>query len=418
MNTKNSLFVIFLTTMLDWVGIGLVYPLFSSLIFQTDISILGHSTSEAARGLIFGCIIAFTSVLEFIFAPILGVLSDNHGRKKVMVASLACAVLGYILSYLAIVNESIALFFLSRMVIGISSSSAGVYSAAIADLSSCEEKAKRFGIYSMMCGVGFAIGPVLGGVISRLPDGYSYLFLGAALCSLCNMLLVSAYFLETHERKEKVCLTESYSFFNFNKLFAYREFRSLFIALFLGGIGWSLYWEFMPVSRITQSSYTIQDLGALYTYEAIFYGLSCGLLIRWVVNRFGGERCFFFAMTSLALFVGVLCIDKNPAMLWVYIPIQQFMLAIFNTTATTLVSNGAHHSIQGEVLGVQTSVQSFAFAIAPMLGGLMISVMIELPLIVGATCLLIGAAVVACAIPKKIFSRGIRMTHALESMVE
>lgn len=405
MSKKTCLLVVLFTTTLDWVGMGLVYPLFSSLIFHADISLLSPTTSEATRGIIFGLIIAFASILEFIFAPILGVLSDNYGRKKVMVSSLACGVLGYCLSFVAILNQSIVLFFVSRLVVGIASSSAGVYSAAIADVSSFQEKAKHFGLYSMMCGIGFAIGPLLGGLLAGIPKGHCLPFLCAAFFTLCNMIVVSLYFAETHVQRQKVSIKQAYSFVSFKKLFAYPEFRALFIAVFLGGGGWSLYWEFMPVSRITQDGFTVRDLGNLYTYEAIFYVISCGFLIRAVVNRLGEERCFFLAMCCLAVFVAVLCIDKNPKMLWIYIPVQQFMLALFNTTATTLISNGAHHSVQGEVLGVQTSVQSLAFTLAPLIGGLFLSISINLPLMLGALSFVIGAVAVVLSIPQKIFSR-------------
>jgi MFS transporter, DHA1 family, tetracycline resistance protein len=159
----------------------------------------------------------------------------------------------------------------------------------------------------------------------------------------------------------------------------------------------------MPVSRITQAGFTTKELGALYTYEALFYAISCGLLIRPVVKRFGQERCLFMALFSLSIFVALLLFDKSPKMLWIYIPLQQFMLGIFNTTVTTLVSNRTHPSVQGEMLGIQTSIQSLAFVSAPLIGGFLISLHMNLPLILGAVTLFIGAITVS--IPKKLFSK-------------
>ncbi|ODT80619.1 MAG: tetracycline resistance MFS efflux pump [Pelagibacterium sp. SCN 64-44] len=173
---NKALAVILAAVMLDAVGIGLVFPILPALLRD-----VGH-TSEIAT--LLGVMLALYSACQFLCSPILGVLSDRFGRRPVLLVSLAGAAIDYVVMALA---PELWLLVLGRAIAGVTSANMAVATAYITDISSEGERAKRFGYFHAMFGIGFIIGPVLGGILGdvwvRAP------FLVAAALNGLNFLL-------------------------------------------------------------------------------------------------------------------------------------------------------------------------------------------------------------------------------------
>ena len=118
---KLSLFALLLVVFIDYLGIGLVYPLFSYLMLHPEAEFLPPETSQALRGSFLGILIALYSIGQFLSGSILGKLSDRFGRKKVLIGSHAICVFGYIISIFGIEYKTLFLLLLSRLVIGLGS---------------------------------------------------------------------------------------------------------------------------------------------------------------------------------------------------------------------------------------------------------------------------------------------------------
>ena len=174
-----SLWFLLLVVFIDWLGLSLVYPLFSSILFHSNASFF-PDCSHVMRSCMLGSLLAAMAIAQFFSGPVLGALSDQKGRRPVLLVSLVIAMGGYLLAAFAIFLRSFTLLLCSRVVVGIAAGNAGVVSAAVADLSDEKEKVKNFGLYGMACGIGFAVGPFIGGQLSSM--GYEYPFLFAALC--------------------------------------------------------------------------------------------------------------------------------------------------------------------------------------------------------------------------------------------
>src|SRR6218665_4081091 len=172
--------------MLDAIGIGLIFPILPALLRD-----VGH-TSEVAT--LLGLLLALYSACQFLFAPILGVLSDRYGRRPVLLVSLAGAAIDYLVMAFA---PELWLLVIGRAVAGITSANMAVATAYITDISTEDERAKRFGYFHAMFGIGFIIGPVLGGILGdvwvRAP------FIAAALLNAANFAL--ALFVLPESRK-------------------------------------------------------------------------------------------------------------------------------------------------------------------------------------------------------------------------
>jgi DHA1 family tetracycline resistance protein-like MFS transporter len=173
---NKPLFVIFAAIGLDAVGIGLIFPILPRLL--EDVT---HTHNIAPY---IGIMTALYSVMQFIFAPVLGALSDNLGRRPVLLISLAGAAINYVVMAFA---PQLWMLLIGRAIAGLTSANVSVAMAYITDISPEDKRARRFGLFNAMFGIGFIIGPVLGGLLGdywlRLP------FIAAAVLNACNLLL-------------------------------------------------------------------------------------------------------------------------------------------------------------------------------------------------------------------------------------
>ncbi|MBK1839071.1 TCR/Tet family MFS transporter [Azospirillum sp. YIM B02556] len=181
----RRLVVIFAAIVLDAVGIGLIFPILPSL--------LQDVTRSDDVALYIGLLTALYAVMQFFFAPVLGSLSDRLGRRPVLLISLAGAAVNYV--FLAFAS-SLWMLLLGRAIAGLTSANVSVATAYITDISREQMRARRFGLFNAMFGIGFIVGPVLGGLLGdhwlRLP------FVAAAALNAGNFLLALLILPESH----------------------------------------------------------------------------------------------------------------------------------------------------------------------------------------------------------------------------
>ena len=182
---NKPLVVIFAAIGLDAVGIGLIFPILPRLLEAVT-----HTQKIAPY---IGIMTALYGVMQFLFAPLLGALSDNLGRRPVLLISLAGAAINYVLMAFA---PQLWMLLLGRAIAGLTSANVAVAMAYITDISPEDTRARCFGLFNAMFGIGFIIGPVLGGLLGdywlRLP------FIAAAVLNACNFLLALFILPESH----------------------------------------------------------------------------------------------------------------------------------------------------------------------------------------------------------------------------
>ena len=173
---NKPLVIIFATICLDAVGIGLIFPILPRLL--EDVT---HTQNIAPY---IGIMIALYAAMQFVFAPVLGALSDSIGRRPMLLISLAGAAINYVVMAFA---PQLWMLLLGRAIAGLTSANVSVAMAYITDITTEDKRARRFGLFNAMFGIGFIIGPVLGGLLGdywlRLP------FIVAAVLNACNFLL-------------------------------------------------------------------------------------------------------------------------------------------------------------------------------------------------------------------------------------
>ncbi len=187
---KRPLYVIFATIALDAIGIGLIFPILPRLL--EDVT---HARNIAPY---VGIMIALYAVMQFFFAPMLGALSDRLGRRPVLLISLTGATINYVVMAFA---PQLWMLLAGRAIAGLTSANVSVAMAYITDVSPEDTRARRFGLFNAMFGIGFIIGPVLGGLLGdywvRLP------FIAAAMLNACNLLLALFILPESHSPTQK-----------------------------------------------------------------------------------------------------------------------------------------------------------------------------------------------------------------------
>jgi len=392
MLARFNLFLIMLIGFIDQMGLGLVYPLFAVLLFDPTANILALETSEWWRGFLLGILIGLTPLSQFFSAPLLGALSDRIGRRKVLQWGVFMGVVGYILAIIGLCVGSIALLFLYRLIVGISDGTAAVAQAALADISTEENKARHFSLLNMAFGAGFTMGPFLGGKLSD-PTFFSWCtystpFYFAGCMSLLNFLLIMWKFPETRAVNANAAPFKFLEgVYNLRRAFTMQGLRVFFVAAFLFSFGWSFYTEFSPVLLRAQFGFTASHVGNYYAYMGLWYSLSAGLLTAPLLNRYPPDQIVAKALITAGLYMPLFLLIDEPIQLWLYLPVLLFLLALIYPTSGAIVSNRSDPDKQGEVLGIYNSVGAFAIGISPLFAGSLVAEYPSLTVWIGGFCL-------------------------------
>ncbi|VHO03124.1 MFS transporter [Candidatus Rhabdochlamydia sp. T3358] len=390
-NYKSSFYIALLVAFIDNMGIGLVFPIFSSMLFDNSFSLVPLETSSHMRGIWLGFLLSLMPLAQFFSAPIWGAISDNKGRKKPLQTSLIIAFLGYVIAFFGVLLNSIFFLLASRAIIGFASGNMSIVQASIADLSSQEQKAKNFSLYAMALGAGFALSPFIGGSLSSF--GYSYPFLFAGLIVAVNLLFVFFFFKETHHSTFKRKLSFVMGISQLKKAFHLKGLRVIFLCSFLCLFAWTYFFEFIPVYLITRFHFSPIDLGLFFGAAGGYYALSAGLLIRPFIKRFKPEVLFLVGMFLTALTILTMPFISSLTWLFVVMFFVCFFTSFVMPTATTLVSNKASAEVQGEALGIFTSVNAAALILSPLFSGSIVGAYPMLPMWVGGSIKLLSALI-------------------------
>lgn len=392
---KRVLFTLIAITFIDYMSVGLVYPLFSSLIFDENARFLPKGSSYVLRGFVLGMLFSLMPLVQFFSAPILGAFSDFRGRKGVLIAALVIGVIAYCLAVAGVHFEDLTLLIISRMLLGIAGGSAAVVQAVFSDISTEEEKTHLFSLFNMALGTGLSIGPFIGGKFSDpslVSFGcYALPFWIAACMMLLNLFFVCFFLEETKKERSKMAISMNIGLKNLCQALRLPRLRLLFFCAFIFTFGWSFFIEFVPVYLIGKYRFSASDVGNFYAYCSFCYAISCGIFIRPFISYLENPHILFSTFLSTSLYLCLFFFIQKSSYLWLYFPFLLFLIALIFPTLTSRVSIEGTAEEQGKILGILQSVQSMAFASAPLFSGPLIGVFIHMPVLVGALSIGIAA---------------------------
>jgi len=342
--------------MLDAMGIGLILPVMPDLIAEVE----GGTIGTAA---VWGGILATTfAVMQFIFGPILGSLSDRYGRRPVLLVSLLVMSIDYLIMAIA---GSVWLLFVTRVIGGITAATMSTASAFIADISSPEEKSANFGLIGAAFGTGFVLGPIVGGLLGEF--GTRAPFYAAAALGLIN-LAFGYYVLPetvTDRIRRPFSMRRANPFGAFKAIGKLEGVRRLILVVFLYEFAFIVYpatWAYFGKEAFGWSPGIVGGTLAMF---GIGMALVQGVLIRPVLKRLG-ERgtiiygiCFNFLAFFLLSTVGIGWV------VFILTPITAFG-AVVTPALQGLLSKSAGDDQQGELQGVIASAKSMAMIFSPL----------------------------------------------------
>lgn len=350
---NKPLIVIFTTIALDAVGIGLIFPILPALL--KDIT---HSGNVA---LYLGTMTALYAVMQFICAPVLGTLSDRLGRRPVMLISLGGTAVNYL--FLAF-SPNLAFLFIGRAIAGMTSANMSVATAYITDVTAPDKRARHFGLFNAMFGIGFIIGPLLGGVLGdywvRLP------FIAAAVLNGCNFLMALFVLPESHQPdRKKIDLATLNPLRPFRWIFSMKGLMPVVLTFFIlsaTGEAYGICWALWGFDAFQWNGFWIGlSLGAFGACQALVQ-----IFLPGPASRIFGERG--------AVFVGIGCacialvgaaFARESWMVFALMPL--FALGGIGTPALqALATRKVDAASQGQFQGVLSSAVSLASIIAPL----------------------------------------------------
>ncbi|WP_408636015.1 TCR/Tet family MFS transporter [Pseudophaeobacter flagellatus] len=354
---RLPLFFVLITVMIDAMGVGLIMPIMPSLLQEVQ----GGSLADAA---IWGGVLATTfAVMQFLFSPILGALSDAYGRRPVLLISLIVMALDYLVMALA---GSLWLLLLGRLVGGITAATHATAGAYIADISRPTEKAANFGLLGAAFGIGFVLGPLMGGLLGEL--GTRAPFYAAALLAGLNFTLGWFVMRETVTDETR----RAFDWRRANPLGAFRAIgripgiSGLLWVYFLYSVAIYVYpavWSYFTAERF---GWQPQMIGISLAVYGICMALVQGGLLRYMVRHLGERRTVIWGQIFDFFAFGILAVISSGGLALTLIPISA-LGAVVQPALQGLMSRAVADNQQGELQGVMTAAHALSMIISPLM---------------------------------------------------
>lgn len=352
---KAAIGFIFLTLVIDITGWGIIIPVVPKLIQE----LTGGDLSDASK--IGGWLLFTYAFTQFLLSPLIGNLSDKYGRRPIILFSL----LGFSIDYLFIAfAPTLIWLFVARFISGITGASITTATAYIADISTPENRAKNFGMIGAAFGIGFIIGPVIGGLLGHF--GPRVPFYAAAI--LCFINFLYGYFvlpesLEKENRREMDWskVNPIRAIINLKK---YPKIFGLFISIMLVYIGSHAVHSNWSYFTMYQFHWTEKMVGISLGIIGLLVGIVQGGLIRWINPKIGNEKSIIYGLVLYTVGMFLFSVASESWMMFTFL-IPYCLGGIAGPALQSVITENVPANEQGEIQGTLTSIMSATAIIGP-----------------------------------------------------
>lgn len=352
---KAALGFIFVTLLIDVTGFGIIIPVVPTLLSQ----LLQVPVEQTTRW--GGWLVAAFAIMQFLFAPVVGNLSDRFGRRPILLASLFGFSIDYLLTAFA---PTIGWLFVGRIVAGIMGASFTTASAYIADISEPEKRAQNYGIIGAAFGLGFIIGPALGGLLAEY--GVKAPFIAAAVLTMLNWLYGFFILPESlkPENRRKFEWKRANPIGSLKFLLRYKIILGLvssIVLIYIAAHAVQTTWNYYTVIKFKWSEGMV---GLSLAFVGAMYVLVQAWLIRLIVPKLGQQRSIYVGLGLYALGYLLFGIATEGWMMFVFL-IPYCLGGIAGPSLQGVISTQVPPSEQGELQGALTSLMSITSIIGP-----------------------------------------------------
>ncbi|MFA5131875.1 MAG: MFS transporter [Candidatus Paceibacterota bacterium] len=391
MRNKNPLPILFITLLIDMIGIGMVIPIIPIIFTDpTSSSFLLGNYPESYWFIIAGLATGLYGLMQFIAAPILGELSDIYGRKKLLTVGVGVLALSQLVFGFGILAHSLFLLLASRLIGGLAGANFSIAQASIADVSKPEDKAKNFGLIGAAFGIGFIAGPALGGFLASTFHSASAPFWVAGMLGILNLIWISVMLPETHLVREAVRkkITIWRALHNIRDAFTDKDASPLYRATFFYYMGFSFFTSFSGIYLVHKYSLSEGGLGTYFAAVGIWVVITQVFILRIVTKHYKEKQILRFSIISVATAILVLPFMPNLAFQYFLLPLISIPQGLSMANMSALISKSVSPSKQGAALGISGSLSAMSQGLVPTLAGLISSFAgVKVPFIIGGLCM-------------------------------
>lgn len=352
---RRMLPIVAMALFIDSMGIGIIIPVAPQLVMQLS----GASLADAAP--IAGWLTLAYASMQFIFSPILGNLSDRYGRKPILLASLAALSVDYVLMGLA---PSLAWLFVGRIIAGIAGATFSTANAVVADIIPPDQRAKYFGLNGAAWGMGFIVGPVVGGLLGGF--GPRVPFFAAAVFTAINFLIAVVVLKETLPESQR----RAFSARRANVLGAIKSMRAipgaalLLFVLFMYQIGHDTLpstWTWMTMAKFGWGE---REMGISLAVLGLGTAVVQGGLVGIFTRKLGEFRSALIGLSAGSVgFMGY-ALSTEPWMLFASVPVA-CLIGLTMPSIRAILSRQVPANAQGELQGAIAGIVSFTALVTP-----------------------------------------------------
>ena len=376
---KAALLLIFLTVFIDLIGFGLVIPALPTYAQQ-------FHASDTTIGLL----IAAYSLMQMLFMPFWGRLSDRVGRKPILLISLAFSAVGYLIWGFA---GSLALLFVSRMVAGFGNANLAVAQAYITDVTSEEERAKGMGLVGAAFGLGFVLGPAIGSGLTALNLGLSSLGFVAAAISIIDFILTAMLLKEPEGRSNAASQRYGMEPSFYMDALSDRKLRASFALFFLSTFAFANMEATLVLLTNSQFGFDNMQNMIMFTYIGVVMVIVQGGLIHRLVKKVGEKNLITLGTVLVAIGLLLTPVTNNVAVLYVALAILAFGSGINTPANQSILSKLAPAEKAGGIMGVGQSLSTLGRILGPVVGAYAFQHMGSAsPYVIGAVVMLSATA--------------------------
>ncbi len=351
---RRAFATIFLTILLDLIGFGMILPLLPFYAQRFD-----------ATPLQIGVLFSSYSLAQLVFAPLLGRLSDRKGRRPLLLVSICGSAIAYLLFAQA---GSFAVLLLARTLSGIAAANYGIAQAYIADITAPEERSRAMGLVGAAFGLGFVLGPALGGLLARF--GASAVPLSAAALSALNFLIALTWLPESLGREVRG-RSQDRPWLDVDALRGlWRDvpLRGLMLLFFLVMLGFSMMEATLALFCQSRFGFGVAETSWLFAYVGVVLVVIQGGLIGPLARRFGERRLILGGILLMGLGLGLLAVAPALWLLASGLGLLALGSGLHNPSTLALLSRLTRAESQGGTIGLSRSFGALARTLGPPAG--------------------------------------------------
>jgi len=359
-NDKRVLFKLFLTNYLDMIAFGIFIPILPFLFSDKAPGIFYDVYDQQQLKTLFGWLVAGFSICSMLGSPLIGAVSDRIGRKKMLLFAYIINTISYLLMAGGIYLISLTILFLGRIIPGLMGNTQITIQSALADISDEKTKAKNFGITGISFGLGFVSGVLIFIVLNHFGFSFVQAYILAAVINVFNIVFLLGFVPETLTKKTVKSLHWLTGVHNLIFAFTHPRYRLIFGVIFMLTSGFVFFTQYLQFYLVDKFNFNEQEVGQMLIYLGLWIAVVQGLLLPPISRRFAPTTVLLWSIPLFSASFLLLLLPQNAFWFYLLTPVLICFQGITFPTTLAVVSNMASTSIQGEIMGINQSVQATA----------------------------------------------------------